>query len=81
MNGHRQSINNRNTFLPVGDHFNRPGHSLDDLRVLIVAGGLPDIHLRKKREVHFITKFQTHILGLNRDIGFASHYPILVDKT
>ena len=76
--GHRQSINTHNVGVPVGDHFNRPGHSLGDLRVLVVAGGLPDIHIRKKREVSFITKFGTHLIGLNRDVGFASHYPSLL---
>ena len=79
LNGHRQTITNHNIGVPVGEHFNHPGHSLDDLRVLVVAGSLPDIHLRKKREVSFILKFQTHVLGLNRDIGFASHYRVLLD--
>ena len=65
--------------VPVGEHFNLPGHSLDDLRVLGVAGGLQDIHLRKKREVSYIVKFKTKLNGLNKDVGFASHYPTLLD--
>ena len=64
MNGHRQTINSRNLDVPVGEHFNHPGHSIDDLRVVVVAGGLHDIHLRKKREFAFIVKYNTHTLGL-----------------
>ena len=75
MNGHRQSVNNRNTDLPIGAHFNGPSHSMDDLTILVVAGGLPEIHTRRRTEVKHILAYQTHKSGLNRDIGFAIHYP------
>ena len=59
----RQSICTNNNALPVADHFNRPGHDLSDLRILGVAGNLPDIHHRKKCEVGYIIKFKTQVLG------------------
>ena len=74
MNGHRQTIDHRNLDVPVGHHFNLPGHSLDDLNVLVLKDKLHNVNARRKAEVQFIFKFKTHVGGLNRDIGFMANY-------
>ena len=74
MNGHRQTINHNNCVVPVGDHFNLADHCLDDLRVLVVSGDLQDIFQRRKREISLIYSFRTYEWGLNRDMGFLTHY-------
>ncbi|XP_072448119.1 protein phosphatase 1 regulatory subunit 12A-like isoform X3 [Chiloscyllium punctatum] len=74
MNGHRTTINRQEGSLPVGEHFSGPGHSASDLRVTILQGGLRDRQQRKVAEQRLIAKFSTHREGLNRDLGFMSHY-------
>ncbi|GCC23302.1 hypothetical protein chiPu_0001696 [Chiloscyllium punctatum] len=74
MNGHRTAINRQEGSLPVGEHFSGPGHSALDLRMTILQGGLRDRQQRKVAEQRLIAKFGTHREGLNRDLGFMSHY-------
>ena len=38
LNGHRSDIMQRQTEKPVASHFNSPGHSLDDLKILVLEG-------------------------------------------
>ena len=74
MNGHRASLNNPVHEMPVSIHFNLPHHSYNDMKVSILQGGLSDISQRKIAEQKFIHLFQTHKYGLNRQLGFMSHY-------
>ena len=75
LNGHRRSIVQKNTAIPVGHHFNLPGHGIEDLKILVVRGGIHDSSTRKKTESEFIAKFSTHSgQGLNRDIGILSKF-------
>ena len=53
LNGHRGDINNRRTEKPVAAHFT-PGHSLDDLTIMVVEKmRSSDANLRKKRESYW----------------------------
>ncbi|XP_067848012.1 uncharacterized protein [Heptranchias perlo] len=74
MNGHRTTIARQEGSLPVGEHFSSQGHSASDLRVSVLQGGLRDTRQRKIVEQKLIAKFRTHEDGLNRDLGFMSHY-------
>jgi len=78
LNGHRQTVTHNNTSLPIGEHFNLPNHSFDDLTILVVKDNFVDIHSRQKCEIENILKFGTNNSGLNRDIGFMSHYKAFV---
>ena len=78
LTGHRQTITHENISVPVGQHFNLPGHSLDNLNVLVLKGGLHDINNRIKFETEMIIKFGTHMDGLNRDVNFMSHYKAIL---
>ncbi|XP_072359247.1 uncharacterized protein [Scyliorhinus torazame] len=74
MNGHRATITRQECSLPVGEHFSSQGHSASDLRVSVLQGGLQDPRQRRIAEQKLIAKFRTHECGLNRDLGFMSHY-------
>ena len=74
MNGHRSTINKQDSFLPVGEHFNLPGHSHTDVRVTVLQGNLHDTRTRRITEQKLIAKFRAHSDGLNRDLGFLSRY-------
>ena len=57
--------------LPVAQHFNGPSHSLEDMRVVVVTGGLKQRDLRQREEMRLIFKFRTLApLGINRDFSF-----------
>ena len=60
--------------LPVGEHFSGHGHSASDIRVSVLQGGLHDTRRRRVAEQRLIAMFHTHDDGLNRDLGFMSHY-------
>lgn len=79
MCGHRQTIRD-NTPVPVGLHFNLPHHSLDNLNILILKGGLLNNESRKRFETEMIVNFGTHLNGLNRDVNFMSHYKSILNK-
>ncbi|XP_078084813.1 uncharacterized protein LOC144503794 [Mustelus asterias] len=75
MNEHRSTITRQDCSLPVGEHFSSHGHSALDLQVSVLQGGLHDTRQRRVTEQKLIAKFRTHEDGLNRDVGFMSHYP------
>ncbi|XP_078057016.1 uncharacterized protein LOC144481742 [Mustelus asterias] len=74
MNEHRSTITRQDCSLPVGEHFSGHGHSASDLRVSVLQGGLHDTRQPRVAEQKLIAKFRTHEDGLNRDLGFMSHY-------
>ena len=53
---------------PVAEHFNLPGHSLDDLISIGVEKVMPpnDTSLRKQRELYFIRRTNAVQDGANR---------------
>uniref|UniRef100_A0A8C8SIF0 Tyrosine-protein kinase receptor n=1 Tax=Pelusios castaneus TaxID=367368 RepID=A0A8C8SIF0_9SAUR len=75
INGHKSDIRNCNTAKPVGEHFNLPAHSLDDLLIAVLKQMNNKSQLqRETAELELICKFDSVVLGLNRDYGFFSHY-------
>ena len=74
MNGHKQTIRNKNLFVPVGEHFNKEGHSISDMRITVLQGHLRNTTQRRICEQKLIAKFDCLHNGLNRDMGFLSHY-------
>ena len=74
MNEDRSTITRQDCSLPVGEHFSSHGHSASDLQVSVLQGGLHDTRQRRVAEQRLIAKFRTHEDGLNRDLGFMSHY-------
>ena len=68
---HRLGVLHNKGDLPVAQHFNGPCHSLEDMRVAVVKGGLAQRDLRQREEMRFIFKFRTlTLLGINRDFSF-----------
>ena len=68
INDHRSYISNQVENTPTGAHFNLPGHSLADLKVLILEQTKYNDELyRKIREEYLINKFNTFNKGLNRE--------------
>ena len=74
MNGHRQSIARKDSTLPVPSHFNSAGHSVDDMKVCVLRGGLTQTMPRRTEEQRLIAKFNTLSEGLNKDLDFLSRY-------
>ena len=68
---HRLDVLHNKGDLPVAQHFNGPSHSLEDMRVAVVKGGLEQRDLRQREEMRLIFKFRTLApLGINRDFSF-----------
>ena len=79
INGHKHSIRNENHYLPVGEHFSQTTHSLDDLQVTVLKGFLPETGQRRIEEqklIHQFNSMNNNNRGLNRDLGFLSHYTL-----
>ena len=64
---HRGYVVNQTTSNATGAHFNSPGHSLSDMKVLILEQvKIRSAEYRKEREKYFIHKFNTFYEGMNR---------------
>ena len=64
---HRGYIVNHMVDKPTGAHFTSPGHSLSDMKVIILEQvKIKDPLYRKERERYFINKFNTYYQGMNR---------------
>ena len=74
ISDHRSTILSQRTQLPVAEHFNSPGHGPSDMKVTVLKGNLHDITKRRMFEQRLITSFDGFKLGLNKDLGFMSHY-------
>ena len=61
-------------YLPVGEHFNKNGHAVTDVKVTVLQGNLQNITQRRICEQKLIVRFDCINQGLNRDRGFLSHY-------
>ena len=65
---HRGYVTNHVTNQPTGAHFNLPGHSLSDMRIIILEQVKVKGDLYRKREKYFINKFNTLYEGMNRKL-------------
>ena len=66
---HRGYVNNNVTSQATGAHFNRPGHSLANMKILILEQVKKrDPLYRKEREKYFIQKFDTFYNGMNKQV-------------
>ena len=64
---HRGYIVNHMTDKPTGAHFTSPGHSLSDMKIIILEQvKIQDTLYRKEREKYFIHKLNTYYQGMNR---------------
>ena len=60
-------VRNANTDTATGFHFNSPGHSLSDLRIVAIEKSKRKNTLyRKQRETYHINRFNTFHNGINR---------------
>ena len=60
MNNHRADVRHNRTEKLVALHFNSPGHTLDDLRVMVIERlWKSDTVLRKIRESRWISTLDT----------------------
>ena len=63
---HRGYVNNFKVNYITGAHFNKPGHSLSNLKVTILERSRKNENIyRKERERYFINKFNTLHKGMN----------------
>ena len=63
-------INQKHINQPIGDHFNKPGHSIDNFTVSVIEKVKSSEKLyRKEREKYLIKKFNTYYNGLNKNTG------------
>ena len=73
FNNHKNSIKHKLS-LPVAEHFNTFGHSLNDVQLCIIGPNYKNREARKLAEMKFITKTRTFETGLNRDMGWLSNF-------
>ena len=70
---HRGYIFRNDSRYATGEHFNRPGHSLSNMKVSIIEKVKSFYPLyRKEREKYFIRKFNSYHKGMNRSPGRGS---------
>ena len=66
---HRGYVLNQHTVKATGAHFNTAGHSLSDLKIIIIEQvKKKNTEYRKQREKYFIRKLKTLNIGLNKKI-------------
>ena len=66
---HRGYISNLVLSRATGAHWNQPGHSLADLKVVILEQSKNSSEeYRKEREKYFIRIFDTYHTGINREV-------------
>ena len=64
---HKTYIRTNKLNQPTGEHFNRPGHSLANLKITILEKMKTDSTLyRKERESYLIRKFDSYNRGMNK---------------
>ena len=65
---HRGYVVNNITTNATGAHFTSPGHSLSDMKIVILEQvKIQDPQYRRERERYFINKFNTYYKGMNRE--------------
>ena len=74
ITGHRQPINQKWTYLPISEHFNKSNHTCEDLKVTILKGNIYNISDRQIEEQRLISLFNSVSQGLNRDEAVLKHY-------
>ena len=72
---HIQYIKSNNRSQATGFHFNLPGHSLHDMKVIgIEQPKVRGNEYRKERESYIIRKFNSFYNGMNRMPSQAAHH-------
>ena len=70
ISDHKTYIRSKKLNQPVGEHFNLPGHSIDNLKVIILEKvKVNNEQYRKEREKYLIRKFDTYYNGMNKNQG------------
>ena len=74
MNGHRSGIKH-NRHKPLAEHFDKPDHTLENLRLAVIKKVKGKTKQQRKVEKQkIIFKFDCVSKGLNGDHLFMSHY-------
>ncbi|XP_074642873.1 uncharacterized protein LOC141900033 [Tubulanus polymorphus] len=75
LNGHKFDIRQKKMDKPIGEHFNLPNHTISNLKVTALHKmNTSNKHTREIMEQKLVQRGDTVNLGLNRDLGFMSHY-------
>ena len=74
FNYHKKTIRDNSRGYPVAEHFNLPNHSINNIKCTLIGSGFNSLIHRKRREMQWILKLETHKRGLNRDLGFLKGY-------
>ena len=65
---HRDYIKSEKISEPSGEHFNKKGHSVSDMKGMVIESvKSKDPFVRKVREKQYIRKFETYRKGLNKE--------------
>ena len=64
---HRGYVRNKDIEKTTGEHFNKPGHQMADMRITILERlKSSDPQIRKTRESLYIQRFNTKYRGMNK---------------
>ena len=70
---HRNYIHRKETNQTTGDHFNKPGHSISNMKITILEKvKSTDPIYRKERKKYHIRKLNTFNNGINKNLGLGS---------
>ena len=80
FNNHKKSIRDNARGFPVAEHFGLTNHSLRNLKCVLLGSNFQSPRHRKRTELDFILKLNTHTEGLNRDLGPLNHFTFYNDS-
>ncbi|KAJ8026589.1 hypothetical protein HOLleu_31468 [Holothuria leucospilota] len=77
LNNHKQTIRKNFQLQAVSQHFNLPGHDIDNVRVCLIKGGFRSVSEGKASELRLIKKLDTLNNGLNRELSHLGAFTCL----
>ena len=64
---HKNYVKQKKFKYPTGEHFNLPGHSVNNMKIIIMEKVKEtNVFYRKEREHYLIRKFNTFYQGMNK---------------
>ena len=79
LNNHKSTIKLKSPYSTIALHFNSSPHNLTHLKCILLEHAFQTTQNRKQAETGWIIKLQTHVKGLNADVGIVRYYKYFVD--
>ena len=78
FNNHKKTVKDKAISYPVAKHFSEHNHNLSNLKCILLGSNYRTLNNRLRSESKWILKLNTHINGLNLDLGALSDFPFVI---